>query len=664
MQKKVPELTQRIADEITRKAITQLRQSRDYKQARLAQIKESENLYFGIVEPSLRNPFNDCFPFMSGFIDTLHSKIDDPPKIAFRHQELADYKIAKKVSSAYSAQKDSTMPYARWNLKDRWSKKYAEFSGIGIYKVYGEVVNGEFRFNLDVPDYNEFHCEPGGGGHLEYHLFCGIENVFKTKSELEDGVQNGQYDSEQVNSLISKTSASDYKENSDVYNNQNSRKEALVQDAETNNYVGEEVLKLTEWYLTHEGVRYYCLFDEKSGLWVRVKPLRELFSIPAGYHDALWPFVTWQTHEDGKVFWSKAPADDARVIAKNVNRLINQELYNREKNNSGKRGYDPEMVEDLEAFTDWRPDGIVPFNTQGGTRQISEGVYEFKSPELNGTINLVSFLDSYSGQKMGSTPGSQGRAPEDQKVGIFYGEMQQIEDRIGTNNKSYSEAWADIGRRFIIALKDHLKDEDVAISLLGSSGIDYESLTGEDLSSLAGEFNIIVEGGSVQRMEEDSKNQLKLDVLKGVQAVNPVWKDKEMLKLSGYSEEDIKEAFNPAKPATQELLSEAAQSIQLILRGEKPKINRGANVAFMEYIKNYADNLTISNDKEKEYRLAKLMYEYVDAHAEIVAENENRRIENEVQDEMSNVSMEQMMGISGKDKINNGGGGGLPTKTI
>lgn len=652
---RVPELTKKLADEITAIANTQYKQSKDFKVARLKQIQESENLYFGIVEKSLRNPFNDCFPFMSGFIDTLHSKIDDPPKISFRQQELADLKKARKVTSAYNSQRDSTLPHARWALKDRWCKKYAEFSGVGVYKTYGEVVNGEFRFNLEVPDYYDFHCEPGGGGHLEYHLYCGQEGIFKTKEELEAGAEDGFYDAEQVGLVISKTSPQDYKENSDEQGQRLNRQQALQQDAETNNYVGQEQVKLVEWYLTYKGVRWYCLFDPRTMQWIRVKPLREIFSIPKGCADALWPFVMWQTHEDGRLAWSKAPADDARSIAKNINRLINQELYNREKNNAGQRGYDPEMIEDLEALSDWRPDGLVPVNTKGGTRQISEGIFEFKSPELNGTINLVTFLDAYSGQKMGSTPGSQGAAPADQKVGIFFGEMEQIEDRIGTNNKSYSEAWAEIGRRFIIALKDKLESTEVAVSLMGSMGIEYETLTSADLESMR-EFDVIVEGGSSQKMEAEARDAKKLEGLKSVQTVNPRWKDKEILKITGYSDEDLKEAFSEALPGTQELLAEAAEAMQLIELGGTPKLNRGATVAFMEFIKQYADDFTLK-DPEKELMISQKMYAYCDAHAIIVAQNMSRMVEDQVQKEMMAITPELMMGMKPEKPVTPGGGG-------
>lgn len=166
---------------------------------------------------------------------------------------------------------------------------------------------------------------------MENHLFCGVENIFITREDLWAGVKEGYYDEEQVMKLTDLNTPSEYKENQDVENTRNNRHRALGLDPQSNNYVGQDVFKFCQWYLKFKGIRWYCLFEEKTGTWIRVKPLQELFPIVPQTGDALWPFVTWQTHEEARVFWSKAPCDDARPIGLTMNRLLNQELYNREK---------------------------------------------------------------------------------------------------------------------------------------------------------------------------------------------------------------------------------------------------------------------------------------------------------------------------------------------
>lgn len=50
MEKKIPELTRGLADQIALTSKIQLRTSTQYKNARMRQIGESEDLYFGIVK--------------------------------------------------------------------------------------------------------------------------------------------------------------------------------------------------------------------------------------------------------------------------------------------------------------------------------------------------------------------------------------------------------------------------------------------------------------------------------------------------------------------------------------------------------------------------------------------------------------------------------------
>lgn len=612
---KVPELTAELADQIAKTAKVQLRTSRQYKMHRMTQIAESEDLYFGIAKKQIRNPFNDCFPFMSGFVDTLMSKLDDLPQVEFEHTDEADYNSARKYQALFNQEVVSTLPNAKWSLKDRWCRKLAIFSGVGVYSIHGESDNGDFKLNFGVKDYYDFHCEPGGGGDLEEHIFCGEEGIFKTREELLDGVTLGIYDEEQVTKILTTGESSDYKQNQDEYNQRLNRHRGLGLDPESNNYVGQDLYKFCQWFLKYKGVRWYCLFEEMTGTWIRVKALQELFPVVPQTGDALWPYVAWHTNEEARLFWSKAPTDDARPIAVNINRLINQELYNREKKNTGQRAYDPEMFYDTEALQDWRPDGLVPFDSKGGSRTAQSGIYTFQVGELGGSLDLVSFLDSYSGQKTGTTPGSQGQAPKDQKVGVYFGELKQVEARLSLYNKSYKEAWAEIAYRFIQAVDDHVT-KPIAIKMLGADGVEWEEFTAEDKQRNR-DFNIKIKGGTDELQENLAKQARKAEVLKLVQSANPQWKDMEILKAGGYTDDELKNAFSNVTPASQALLSEAAKVVDDIARGRVPKLNQSANTAFCQKIVDKALDINDEAIQEK-------LYDYVIAHTEIVARNEAR----------------------------------------
>jgi hypothetical protein len=607
------ELTAALADEIAKVSAEQLRTSRQYKAPRLKDIRESENLYLGIVPKSLRNPFNESFPYVPGFVDTIVSETDEPPHVTFSPQEEADLKSALKYTAAFEVFASSTAPNAKLALKDRHAKKLAAFGGRGIYSFFAES-DPEFKATFAVKDYYEFHCEPNGGGLLEDHLFCGEDSVFKTDEELRKGAEEGFYDRDQVAKVLTGTNANEYKENEDAHEDRNNRHRALGFDVGSNNYTGQKLYRFAQWFTTYRGERWYCLFDISTGMWIRVKPLKEVFK------SGLYPYVSWATHEDPRVFWSKAPCDDARPIARTINRLLNQELYNREKRNHGQRLYDPDMIMDLEALTDSRPDGVVPVKVGPG-KNINLAAIPVKVGEISGTIDLVGFLDSFSGQKLGVTPSSQGQSEPNKKVGIFFGEMQQIRRRFGVMNRSYREAYAELGTRFIHGLDEHL-NTDMAIKIMGAGGVEWTTISKADLKTNR-DLDIKVEGGSEQQERDEIKAKKKEAALAALTTVNPRWKDEQLLRNAGFDDEDIKHAFDETTSANRVLLSEAAQAEQDIVRGREPKLNRGANAAFMQHIIDFATDLTL-DDKEKENRIAVALMDYAMAHVELAAENEAR----------------------------------------
>jgi hypothetical protein len=609
-----------INDRIVHQCIKQLQTSRDFKRGRLAEIQESEDLYLGKTKPSLANPFNECFPFMSGFVEHYVSKIDNPPTIDFGANHEADFKIAEQITSAYEI--ESADPIKQWARIDRECKRLAVFSGLGIYKQWADsptdpdTNEARYQAHFDTKDIYEWHFEPNGGGHLEDHLFCGEEGVFMTMEEIEQGGKDGYFDEGQVTQMVQGTSESEYKDNAVEAEEHMSRRRSLMLDPTSHNYVGQQTKKLVEWYTTFGGKRYYVLFDEKTSLWLRVETVKEMFGTD------LYPYVVWHTHEDRYNMLSKAPCDDAKPVAKYINRLLNQLLYNREKKNRGQRAYDPEMFQDVEALSDWRPDGLIPVDTQGGQRSIASGIFEFQVGGLDGTIDLITFLDAFSGQKTGSTPGSQGASDKDKKVGVFFGELDQVSEFIGTRNKSYTEAWAQLGIRYIYGLDHHLDDEGIAIELMGPDGIEYTALSRFDMKRNR-QLSVRVRGGAEDFQRKEVEKKRKAEILPNLQTVSPEWKEREILAIAGYTDAEIKEAFTQLPYTSRELISEAMQAVEDILVGKRPALNYGANVVFMQRIIDKATDVSMSN-KARERKMANQLLEYAMAHTDIVLENETR----------------------------------------
>ncbi len=585
----------------------------------MEKIKEYEDLYMGIVPKQLSNPFNDDFGFASGFVDHILSETDSRVKIKFGYQDLADAKSSLRVSAAFETESQSALPNAQWDLKDRWATRLAVFSGRGIHCYHAEsplnsqTKKPEYKSNFETADLFDFHFEPDGGGLLENHLFCGQEAVFKTKEQLEIGARAGYYDSIQVSKLLFGAGASDYKDVADDVNQRNNRAKGLGLDPATNNYTAQQVFKFVQWFTTYEGQRWYLLFEDRTGIWIRIKLLKELY--PSG----MWPYVSWATHEDPRNFLSKSPFDVAYPIAKNINRFLNQELYNREKRNLGRELYDPAMISDIVSLLNPSPDRKIPVDTKNGTRALSSAIFRSEDGELNGTIDFVNFLDSYGGRKAGTTPSSEGQSPANQKASIFFGEIQQITKRLSIINTSKRECYRDIGLRYVEGLDEHLTG-DLPIKLMGAKGVEWAKLTRDDLKRNR-PFDIIITGGA----EEDQKNEVKsakrAQVLSQVQTVNPRWKDRQLLKTGEFTDEEIKEAFSADDGASLELMSEAARAVEDIVSGKKVELNRGANAAFMQKIIDLGTELADDISLEK----FNAIMDYATAHAEIAAGNEARK---------------------------------------
>lgn len=576
--KEVPELTRELKDKIARQAQTEHRESASFRAARLTTIQEAEDLYYNKVKPSVRNPFNESFPFMSGFVDHLMSEIDDPPTAEFDHNDEADYLKAQKFGALFEKYRVSTLPHTKWAQKDRWWKKNAIFAGYG--SMHCGVETGPFRFLLTVDDYYDFYPEPDGGGDMDNHMFYSRGGIYKNAASLRAGVKDGIYDEEGVEKVVKQGTEDYHKDVQDEYYQRLNRYYNNQQDPQTHNYVGEPLFSMIEHYTTYDGVRYYVLAEKSTFNWVRVVPLRELYKPQESLNgEALWPNVVFHTHEEARLFLSKAPVDDAISPAKQINRLMNQELYNREKVNNGQILYDPEVVTDIDAIINNRPDGLATYDSQGGVVPASSVLYRFEVGELKGTVDLVSFIDSYTGQKTGSTPSAQGQAEKNKKVGIFFGEMEQVQKRIGVYNKSYREAWERIAKRFVDAC-DMWLDEPMAVKILGSEGVTWDQLTREDLKRNR-DFDIVIRSKNEDLERELAKKQARLDTFREMKTVNPEWIDRQRLKMLDYDPDEINDAMSPIMEGSRKLLSEAVQAIEDIISGRKPEQNLAANAAYL-----------------------------------------------------------------------------------
>jgi hypothetical protein len=563
---------------------------------------------------------------MGGFVDTLKSKIDDAPMIKFSENDETDYKKVLKANAMWVW--DSSPVNGKWALKDRAAKVMAIFSGRGIQKLYAES-DPKYKSCLEPIDLFDFIFEPQGGGDLDNHLFCGQMNIFKTKTELIEGANAGYYDKVQVGKLLV-ANETETKQPDDQYQNKVSRYSIYGLDPEINNYVGEAIYPLTELYTTFRGKKYKVVFDFKTGMWLQVKELKEVFK--SGRH----PYVSWATHEDYFQFLSKAPVDDVRLVAEATKIIFNQALDNIQKRNWNMRAYDADIFPDPSQLQ-WRPDGLVKANNLSG-KSLQQGLYTFETPDNTQiTVNMITFMDNFLGAKTGITPGSQGGADQGDRVGIYYGNMQQVADRLGLYNKSYSECEAQLGIRYLEGLDEHLT-EDISVKVQGINGIEWQEVKKSDFSfEKFPEVNVESSTSDVQ-MDEIKKKRRETTL--AAIAANPIllqgynenWIRRELLKNGEYTDEQVRVAMDKMNDGNAEILSEAAIAIKEIISGGDPKENRGATTGFLQKILDYEIDHDLKPD------VAQKLRNYAQAHVQYAVRN---MLKSRPQPQMPQDGMEQ-----------------------
>lgn len=609
--------TNELAEKVVAIATKQLQVSWDFKRPRIEAIKRYRRLYNSQVLPKLRQQFNVPLPVFAGMVDTLQADLNDRLLIEYQNRDPADWKAVEKANAAIQQESESARPGAMWGKKFRQYRFEKILTGRGTMK-FTAGNNPSYYSNLEVVPFEDFMFEPLGGGSLESHLFCGQQNIWRTKGQLERGVEEGIYDRAQVRKLAA-IEGREFKV-AGVWDSEldiAGRFKPLGLNPEGNNYVGESSFNLCEWQLEYQGRRWYLFFEPYTGTWIRFCKLSEVTSSDQ------YSFISSASHEDLKNFASKSFADDLYPIADSVITLFNQDLTNRQKRLLNARGYDRSMVKDVAKLDEaqYRPDALVPFETKGGTRRIADGIYEFKTPELTGTVDLIDWLQRDTGKHIGVTEAQQGAAqPATKKVGVTFAEMSQVSKRLAFTSDPFKEMGQQLGERFFVSLKDYMK-EPMSIQMLGEHGVEWDVLRRVDLDTKKG-FEITVSS----QMERNDRNDANVQneekafsMVAGSPNINTRVRDEMILRKVGkLSEHDIALLMDTSANTNKETVAEVSAAIQeIIIRGKMPKVNHNADLYFVkrliEFAKRHQDTLT-----EKKFTL---LMQYADMHQSIVAGN-------------------------------------------
>lgn len=586
----------RVEDIVTQIAFDGLDISQQFKQPRMNQLIMYEALYNNYIPPRLRQMFNVPIPMFAGMIDTLLADFNDQIQIKFAAQNPAQYLYAPKIQAHWEAERDSLTPNAMWNYKVRTDRFNAALSGVGILKLWGEN-DPEYKQTLEVVNLADFHFQPLGGGILDNHLIKGQEGIYKTKHDLET---NPEYDQDQVKMLTTKNRETVWQDLQNVYGTRFARFKSLGLDVETNAYTGTATYNMCEFIITYEGVEWYTLFDPITRIWVRCKPWKEVN--PKAY----CPWVAWHTHEDHKNFLSKSFADDLYYSAESIITMFNQELTNREKANFHARAFDKDMFTDVQKLdqAQFRPDALVPADTQGGTKRISEGIYEFKTAELQGTVSLIEFVSNFTGQNVGVSEVSMGGSPVAKKTSVVMQQAQQVSKRIGYRSDSFKEAYARLGYIFVENMKEFMPSK-MSVKIIGENGFIEESEIKKIDLTRSGMYGISVSSGSEQ---EGMDNLRKEGRAKAIEMIiqNPnltPWEKETILRDVGqFDEQEINFALQNLSFTSRKQIAHASEAIQDILLDREPDLYYGADDTYIQYVMNFIiDNKNKIKDKEGKF---------------------------------------------------------------
>lgn len=604
---------------IAEKARKLLVQSQIYKQPRMNRIALYEALYNNDVPPRLRQMFNVIPPIFSGMVDSLLSQFNDEVKIKYTTKNPAQHLVIPKVQAHFDTERSSTEPNAMWNYKTRTDRFNAVLSGVGNLEEYA-YNDPEYTNVLEVVNYSDFHCQPLGGGILEKHTFAGKEGCFKSDYELQN---DSKYDSEQVKKLTEKAwTSEDFITLETQYGTRFERWRALGFDVENNSFSGDKLYNLCDFIVMHDGQRWNVVFEPCTGIWVYCKPWKE--TRPSGKY----PWHCWHTHEDDKNFWNKAYADDFYNIADAIIIMVNQELTNREKKNFHGRAYDKDMFTDVSKLdaAQYKPDALVPANTMGGVKKIAEGIYEFTTPELKGTIDLVQWLSSYTADKVGTDEISPINKGDRKNIAIQLGMQAKQSKRIGLRAASFKECYSALGQTYIEGLAEYMPPK-VSVQIIGENGFTEEAeLKRLEVKGLKNNIGITI----VSTAEQEQADQLKKDSrIKAIQMVaenpNLTRYEKETIyrDVGQYTEDEIAFLLDAKGEISKKQIGHAAQNIQDILLDKVPDIYYGADIAYMNYLNNYLidHKKHVWGKEEKFIALLKMMSPIVEENMIRLAKN-------------------------------------------
>lgn len=599
----MPRINYQTRQKIVAQALEEISFSRQVKQGKISHWGTNEDLYNGDKPNGVEARANVDLGQMASFVHTLQSKIDNPLTFKFTKRKEAQSKRVQLLNSLKEIDQDRD----DWDMKDLVGKKQAVMYGRAIYH-YSADSTTEYTPHLEPVDVYDFLIDPSAGGiDIEKGNYCGRYGVVKMRHELESGVKAGKYLRTETNYLLEGSGNSN--ETTQEETNKQNRTRAVGVYRQEKEIGDPDKYKFWEWYTTYEGQRYYLLLCETGATAVRVEPIDQIFE------SGLYPFWTWAAFPDLTEFWTPSFCDYVREIIMAQAVSINQMLDNAEQINKPQKIVDVGMIENL-AELKYRREGIIKVNGP-----VSQAFRTVETPSIKTPIDVFGLLEQIQEKASGVTAAAKGIA-EEERVGIYEGNLANTADRFGYLNKSYGYGYKRFARLWEAGVREHLIKK-TAVDLIGPEGVEVKKVSRRDLFRKTENFGLMVENTNAEMNISNIDKRVKINFLNS-QIGNPTQSAKKAYEMqahiAGFTDEEIRQLQDTSEFGTAGLMAEAERDIERLLDGEKFSPNPRANTAYMQrfvdYIRDHEEDINTDQFNE--------LMAYLDQLQPIVVQNSIR----------------------------------------
>lgn len=588
-------IRKQLRDILVAQALNEIQFARAYKQGAVWRWHETENQFYqrkygtdgrqNTVDDrnigsqnNLESRANVNLGKMRSFVRSLLAKIDTPLTFIYKRGSIADLKKAMLLN----ALKERDANIGDWDMKDLSGKMQVIMYDRAIFAYHADSING-YQSHLENVDVYDFLIDPSGGGlDIDMALYCGRFGVRKTKQQLREGVKNGEYISTEANRLIQGAGNLASTTPQEEINKEN--RYSYIGSPANRTLTDTNIYKFWEWYTTYENKRYYLLLNEDGGVAVRVCELTEILREDPVLGDAPWPFWTYSTLPDLTEFWTPSYTDGVSEVFMGQSVSINQMLDNADRINKPQRKVDITAIENLADLV-YRRNGIIRFKPG---RDVNTAFQIVETPSIDTPLKVYDKLEQIQQMESGVTAASKGSSDED-KVGIYEGNLAQMSDNYGLLNKSYSKGYKRFAKLYWYGIEDHLTKK-VAVKILGPKGLEKTVFVGKRDIKPQSDYEVLVESSNAESQGDNTEKRNKLTFL-GMYRGNPIVNQKVLFEneatIAGFADDEIRSMLDVQDAGTAMVISEAERDIEDLINGKIIEPNMQANTAYANHLLDY-----------------------------------------------------------------------------